>query len=406
MNTILFVDDEPMVLDGLRRMLRGMRGDWEMEFVASGHDALKLLAGRHFDVIVTDMRMPVMDGCQLLNHVKEFYPQVVRIVLSGQSDKDMVLRSVGPAHQFLSKPCDPEILKATITRVLSMRNLLHDEALIKVIAGIESLPSLPQLYSEVIHELNSAEGSLNKIGEIISKDSGMSAKILQMVNSAFFGLPRKVTSPVKAVQFLGLDTVKALVLSVKVFSMFSHSDLAQYSVDDLWRHSFGTALCARIIADEENWGQESRDEAFTAGLLHDIGKLILVDKFPEECLKVVSRINREIHLCDAEREVFGITHAQVGAYLLGIWGLSETIINAVAFHHTPGACPEPPPDALTAVYAANIIESGRSPEESKPGTGLDDEYLKRLGLSGRIRIWRSRCAERQEGEDACQGPVC
>ncbi len=405
MKRILFVDDESMVLDGLRRMLRGMRNEWEMEFAASGHEALGILAGRQFDVIVTDMRMPGMDGCQLLNHVKKLHPQVVRIVLSGQSDNDMIMKSVGPAHQFLSKPCDAEILKTTVARVCSMCNLLDDEALIKVVSGIESLPSLPQLYSEVVDEVNSAEGSLNRVGEIISKDSGMSAKILQLVNSAFFGLPRQVTSPVRAVQFLGLDTIKALVLAVKVFSMFSRTDLADYSVDDLWRHSFEAGLCARAIANMEKWGQELMDEAFMAGLLHDVGKLILADKFPAECLEVLMRINQATRLCDVERDIFGTTHAQVGAYLLGIWGLSEPIVKTVAYHHTPCVCPTPP-NSLAAVYLANIFERKRpSGAETESVPELDADYLERLGID-RVAIWRRLCAQTDGEDDACQGSIC
>jgi putative nucleotidyltransferase with HDIG domain len=407
MKRILFVDDESMVLDGLRRMLRAMRNEWDMKFVESGHEALETLAGGKFDVIVTDMRMPGMDGCELLNQVRRHYPQVIRIVLSGQSDMDMLLRSVGPAHQFLSKPCDAETLKATVVRVCSIQNLLEDEALIKVVSGIESLPSLPKLYSEVVSELNSAEGSLNRVGEIISKDSGMSAKILQLVNSAFFGLPRHVTSALKAVQFLGFDTVKALVLTVKVFSMFSRDDLEEYSVDELWRHSLGTGLCAREIARGEEWGQEETDETFMAGLLHDIGKLILVEKFPEECRELVKRTHHNVNLYEAERQVFGTTHAQIGAYLLGIWGLSEPIIKTVAYHHIPGLCPEPRPNVLAAVYMANIferkslcsLETGSVPE-------LDAEYLRRQGIADRVTLWRSFCAKSDGEGDACQDTVC
>ncbi len=401
MKRILFVDDESMVLDGLRRMLRGMRNEWEMEFVASGHDAMEVLAGRQFDVIITDMRMPGMDGCQLLNHVKDLHPRVVRIVLSGQSDKEMVLKSVGPAHQFLSKPCDAETLRATVVRVCSMRTLLEDEALIKVVSGMESLPSLPQLYTEVVSEVNSADGSLNRIGEIISKDSGMCAKILQLVNSAFFGLPRQVTSSIKAVQFLGLDTVKALILSAKVFSTSSHSDFAHYSVDELWRHSLGTGLCAKAIAKMENWGQEVIEEVFTAGLLHDVGKLILVDKFPAKCLEVVKRINDETHLYEAELDIFGTTHAQVGAYLLGIWGLSGEIIKAVAWHHTPSSCPSPFPSVLAAVHLADFFDCERpSSLEVKSLPQLDIQYLDSLGITDRVSTWRTLCAERQGEGDA------
>jgi HD-like signal output (HDOD) protein/CheY-like chemotaxis protein len=407
MKRILFVDDESMVLDGLRRMLRGMRNEWEMEFVPSGDDALRSLAGGQFDVIVTDMRMPGMDGCQLLNRVKELYPDVVRIVLSGQSDMEMVLKSVGPAHQFLSKPCDAEILKATVSRVCATRSLLEDEALIRVVSGMESIPSLPELYSQVVEEVTSAEGSLNRIGEIISRDSGMSAKILQLVNSAFFGLPRQVTSPVKAVQLLGFDTVKALVLSVKVFSMFSRSDWQAYSVDSLWAHSLGTGLCARAIAHQEKWGQELVDESFMAGLLHDIGKLILVEKRPLECLEVIKKISNGTSLHDAERDIFGTTHAQVGAYLLGIWGLSEPIIKTVAYHHTPCICPGASPGNLAAVYLANIFERKRL---CGAGMGsapkLDSQYLESLGIADRVTRWSSICGEMGGEDHACQDPVC
>jgi putative nucleotidyltransferase with HDIG domain len=406
MKRILFVDDESMVLDGLRRMLRPMRKEWEMEFAESGHEALKILAGRQFDVIVTDMRMPGMDGCQLLNHVKELHPQVVRIVLSGQSDMEMVLRSVGPAHQFLSKPCDAELLKTTVARVCSSRNLLEDEALVRVVSGIDSLPSMPKLYSEVMDEVNSEEGSLNKVGEIISRDSGMSAKILQLVNSAFFGLPRHITSPVRAVHLLGLETVKALVLTVKIFSMFSPSDLAGYSVDALFRHSLAVGLSARNIAIIESWEQERVDEAFMAGLLHDIGKLILADKFPALCRKVLERIdgaNSRIH--DAELYILGTTHAQVGAYLLGIWGLSEPVIQTVAWHHTPGKSPCREPNSLTAVYTADMLEN-ESAAESEPPLEFDTGYVERLGIADRVEIWRKLFQKRQGEDDACQNSFC
>jgi HD-like signal output (HDOD) protein/ActR/RegA family two-component response regulator len=406
MKRILFVDDEPMVLDGLRRMLRGMRKEWEMEFAESGPEALRILDNKQFNVIVTDMRMPGMDGYQLLNFVKDRHPQVVRIILSGHSDREMVLTSIGPIHQFLAKPCDAETLKATVTRVSSMRDLLEDEALIRVVSGIESLPSLPKLYCEVMDEVSSEEASLDKVGEIISRDAGMSTKILQLVNSAFFGLPRHITSPVRAVHLLGLETVKSLVLSVKIFSMFSLSDLAGYSIDELFRHSLAVGLSAKNIAILESWEQEKIDEAFMAGLLHDVGKLILAEKFPAQCRKVIERIdgaNYRIH--DAELDLFGTTHAQVGAYLLGIWGLSEPIIQTTACHHTPDKSPSGRPDTLTAVYVANIFES-KSWGEWQSLTEPDTEYLEKLGIADRFEIWRQLCQKRQGEQDACQDSIC
>ena len=186
---ILFVDDEPVLLDGLKRMLRGMRDQWEMTFAVSAEAALEIIKCKPVDVVVTDVRMPGMDGVQLLSQVRDLYPQIVRIILSGTNDKDLIFKSIGSAHQYLSKPCEGETLRATISRACTLRGLLDDKSLVSVVSGIESLPSLPALYEEVVEEANSPNGSLNRVGEIISRDVGMSAKILKIVNSSFLGCP-------------------------------------------------------------------------------------------------------------------------------------------------------------------------------------------------------------------------
>jgi putative nucleotidyltransferase with HDIG domain len=359
MKKILFVDDEPKLLEGLQRMLRTKRREWDMTFVTSASDALAAMEKEPFHILVTDMRMPGMDGSELLKKVEEFHPQVVRIVLSGHTDKEMILRTVGPAHQYLSKPCDVEALKATLSRACSLSDILSDAGLVRVVSGIESLPSIPSLYSEVLQEINSPEGSLNKVGEIITKDFGMSAKILQLVSSSFFGLPTHVSNPVRACQLLGLETIKALVLSVGIFSQFSKS--RDFSVDALWEHSMSTALLARDMAVKANLGQDSVDDAFMAGLLHDIGKLILMDKTPEEFRQICELANStNCSALEAEQRVLGTTHAQVGAYLLGIWGLPEPIVEAVAWHHSPKNRHGGTLDTITAVHLAETQESGNA----------------------------------------------
>ena len=290
---ILFVDDEPMLLDGLRRMLRGMRDQWEMTFAEGGGAALEILKNKPVDVVVTDMRMPGIDGVQLLSQVRVLYPQIVRIILSGTTDKDMILKSIDAVHQFLTKPCDPDTLKTTIARACALRDTLTEKSLVNVVTGIDSLPSLPDLYTEVVKEVNSPNGSLNRVGEIIAKDVGMSAKILQLVNSSFFGLPQHVATPTRAVNLLGLETVKSLILSVKIFSQFGNSDLPGYSISSLWDHCMATGSIAKAIAKEKGMAPEGPDEAFTAGLLHDVGKLVLLDKLPEKCRR--DQRNGEFH---------------------------------------------------------------------------------------------------------------
>ena len=380
---ILFVDDERKVLDGLQRMLRSMRSEWEMQFAVSGQEALEILKDKSFHVVMTDMRMPGMDGCQLLERVKNLHPHVVRIILSGNSDKDLTLNSAGLAHQFLSKPCEPETLKTTIARACAMRELLEDEYLVNVISEIESLPSLPSLYQEVVEEVNSPDGSLARVGDIISNDVGMSAKLLQLVNSSFFGLSTRVSSAVRAVNLLGLETVKTLILTIKIFSQFDRAGLPCYSISGLLDHSISTGMLARSIATQEHLGQNQIDEAFMAGMLHDVGKLILLDKLPERCLEISDACNSSAcQLWEAEQKVLGTTHAQIGAYLMGIWGLSESIVEAIAFHHCPGKCSNISFGILSIIHLADSAEHC---EHGKKSTKrLDPCYLEKLGIADRL----------------------
>ena len=184
-NTDTFVDDEPGILDGLRRLLRSYRNEWEMSFASSGQEALAIVAEQSIDAVVTDMRMPGMDGSQLLNELARCHPEIVRFVLSGYSDDEMIIKSVGTAHQYLSKPCDSDLLKAALSRALSLRKLLHEERLLALVSGVSSLPSLPEVYLEILETLRSDGASLRKVGETISRDPAITAKVLQLVNSAF-----------------------------------------------------------------------------------------------------------------------------------------------------------------------------------------------------------------------------
>jgi putative nucleotidyltransferase with HDIG domain len=336
MRRILFVDDDPGAVQELKKMLKPMSNEWEMEFAVSGEDAMNFMAESPFDVIVSDMHMPEMNGVELLDAVMECYPETVRIIHSGHSDKEMVLQSVKSAHQFLMKPCDAETMKYTIERTCRLRDLLRNEALKKIVTGIKNLPSLPSLYNLIVAEMQSPEASLKKVGHIISQDVSMSAKILQLVNSAFFGLPQKITDPQQAAVYLGIDTLKALVLSIHVFSSSTEdAESCGFSLVKMWRHSLRTARLARDIARAETSDGKAAEEAMIAGMLHDIGKLILL-KVPRQYEQVMDFI--ETTGCDsaeAEYTIMKTSHAELGAYLLGLWGLPDNIVEPVAFHHNP-----------------------------------------------------------------------
>ena len=393
---ILFVDDEPMVLKGLQRSLRKLRDEWEMTFTSSSKEALDILNSGSFDVIVSDLRMPEMDGMQLLVEVKNKHPQVVRIILSGQVEQESTFKSVQVAHQSLSKPCDADILKHTLNKLFGLRNLLEDESIKRIVSQTETLPSLPEVYTEVIGELQSQEPSVKKIAEIISTDMAMTAKILQVVNSAFFGLVRKISNPKDAVMLLGTETIKALVLSVKIFSEFNQKKFTWFNFDELFNHSMSVSMFAQTISKKEQLDQNLVNNSLMAGMFHDLGKLILVTNFQKPYQKVLTEVGKtRQNLWDLEYEMFGTSHAEIGAYLMGLWGLEYPVIEAIAFHHRPGKSLSNSTGLLTAVHFGDAFDRFKngavdlnSENELKQ---LDRGYLDNLGVAGRINDWQTVC---------------
>jgi HD-like signal output (HDOD) protein len=398
---ILFVDDEPMVLKGLQRTLRKMRDEWEMTFASSSKQALDILGSETYDVIVSDLRMPEMDGAQLLAEVKNKHPEVVRIILSGQVEQETTFKSVQLAHQSLSKPCDADILKHKLNKLFALRNLLADESIKRIVSQTETLPSLPAVYTEIISELQSPDPSVQKVGDIIVNDLAMAAKILQVVNSAFFGLVRKISNPKEAVMLLGTETIKALVLSVKIFSEFNQKKFAWFNFDDLFNHSMSVSMFTQTITKEEHLDQNLVNHSLMAGMFHDLGKLILVTNFQAPYQKLLTEARQtEQNLWDLENDFFGTSHAEIGAYLMGLWGLEYPVIEAIAYHHCPGKSLSNSTGLLTAVHFGDAFDRLRNDgNDQDSGNGwrqLDRGYLDNLGVADRINNWQSVCNELTE----------
>ena len=393
MKNLLFVDDEPKVLQGLQRQLRSMRNEWDMNFAESGQKALEFMSGHPTDVVISDMTMPGMDGSQLLTEVARCHPNTVRIVLSGHAEREAVLRLVGPAHQYLSKPCEAEELRNAIARAFALRDLLCNEQLKQLATRVKCLPSLPALYQQLNEEFSKEDPSVERVGEIISRDIGMTTKILQLVNSAFFGLPQPINHPAEAVLHLGLTTVRSLVLSLQVFSQFDQKACPGFSLDALAHHCWMTGVSARRVAHAERKEVKVQDQCFLAGLLHDVGQLILVGGLPAEYQEVLTVAKtRNVHTWEVEQERFGASHADVGAYLLGLWGLPNPIIEAVAMHHRPAMCVVPEFSPVIAVHVADALMHQLPGVNSElPPPQLDLARLDQLGLADRIETWRELC---------------
>ena len=372
-------------------MLRPWRSEWEMVFVTSAREALDRMDQQPFAVLVTDIRMPEMDGTELLARVRTQSPKTVRIALSGHSSQEVAIRTVGPSHQFLSKPCDPDSIRATIQRACALREHLADERLQKVVSGLASLPSLPALYTRILARLQASNTSVAELGELISQDVAMTIKILQLVNSSYFGLPHRVATPADAAVLLGIETMKALVLSAGIFS--SHGQTGRRLIDALSRHAHRVGALGRRIAETEHASRQLSEQVFVAALLHDVGKLVLWDSFPAEYARLMECADvRGQPTWMLEEQAFGATHADVGAYLLGLWGFTDEIIEAAAFHHCPGRCLARAFGPLAAVHAANVLEhEGHAPGGA--GVELDTGYLTELGLVDHLDAWRQVCLD-------------
>lgn len=390
MKRVLFVDDEPRILEGLQRMLRTQRNVWEMNFAGSGEEALALMEAAPYDIVVSDMKMPRMDGAMLLEIVREKYPRSLRIVLSGYTELEASYRAVPVAHQFLLKPCDADKLRIAIERGTLLIDLLANKALATTIGSLQELPSAPQTYMELRTELGSEEPSIKRIVAIIEKDVAIAAKVLQLVNSAFFGIPREVTDIQTAVTLIGSNILHHLVLSIEAFRAFrSGRPIPGFSLDAFDSHSQLSARIASALVQKESLSKG----LVIATLLHDIGKLVIAERAPDHLAQALAVSRRENQpLYAAEEQLFGVSHAEVGAYLLGLWGLPFPIIEAVAHHHRPERANSEKMDLIIGVFIADqlakYLESPSDKSSAPQIPELSLRLLESLHLAEKLPEWQ------------------
>ena len=387
MKRILFVDDDDLLLEIYKVLLSGEEGRWEVSTASGGAAALKLMEARSFDVIATDMHMPGMNGAELLNAVVKRYSQTSRIMISGVSDQAEVARALGFTHQFIAKPVELDALQAMLARLEGLDAFLNNEKLKSLAGQLRVLPSFPRLYFEIMKAIEAPETPLDTIDDLILQDPALTTKILQIANSAALGMPEKIQDPRDAIRQLGLNTVRSLALSAHVFASFTPAQKLNFPMETLWGHLLACGDTARLIMQLEDATPSEMEAAYTAGILHDIGKLMLADSLPDEfqtALMQAATRPEPFHVI--EQEIFGATHAGLAAYLLGLWGLPATIVEAVAFHHTPEKSTHGKFSPLTAVHVANALE-----HEMDGGNGnVNEEYLASLGVATKLEVWREK----------------
>ncbi len=395
MKNILFVDDDEQFLDGLKVLLHRRRKEWDMHFAANAREALDIMSSQEFDIVVADMRMPGMSGADLLAEVQRLQPGAVRIILSGYSELRASYKAAKPAHQFLSKPCRFEDLVAAIERVIRLQRVLSDPGVRQTVSGIGALPALPDAYIRILDELRKPEPSIQVLGDLVARDVGISATLLKLVNSSFFGFFQNVTSPRRAVTLLGTETLKGLVLGAHLLAGLDLAQFAPFALERLWDHSLRTADFARRIAEVEGLPRSEQEECWCAGLLHDTGKLVLATERKADYVRVLDETLRGKLLVEAERDIVGSSHAEVGAFLLGLWGVSENVVEAVFDHHNLERSGLPGFSPAVAVHVADRLEHEQAGDaDAGLYPSLDTAWLESRGLTERLAVWIEACAEK------------
>lgn len=391
---ILFVDDEPKVREALDRMTRSFADEWDTKFIGSGAEALEALGESSFDAIVTDLAMPEMSGADLLKEVAHRHPKTIRIVLATMSDQPLVMECASLTHQFITRPCEEDELYSSITRAWDMEAAVRHERVSKIVDRMDRLPCLPDLYLRLVEKMQDPECSIDDVAVIVAQDISMTARILKLVNSAYFGLRRRVSSPQEAVNYMGLDTVKALVLSINAFAQFEKVPLGGITLEALWNHSLMTAGFAKTIAREEGLDGRRIDEAFVAGMLHDAGKLALAANFPDDYARVVATSEHDdVDNLAAEESIIGGTHSDVGGHLLGLWGLPGAVVDAVTWHHDPLGCADQTFNALACVHAADVWSHASDPGDPHK---IAEAYYERIGKDDCLGYWRDACLQPED----------
>ena len=386
MNRVLLVDDEPNVVQGLTRMMRCVRDEYETRYALNGAEALKIMAEWPADVVVSDMRMPGMNGVELLNRIAVEYPEAVRLILSGYTDREVIMQSAVVAHQFLSKPCDAQTLVHTLRRAASVRSLLKEPAIRNAVGRTMQLPCLSSTYDNLMVVLGTAGCTAADVAEVVSKDVVLTAKVMQLVNSGFFGAVRRVDSIVDAITCLGIDVVRALVATIEAFDGFK-ATFDDNQIRGVFRHSLRVAELARSIAAFEGLSLGEQEDALLAGMLHDIGKLILARAYPERYTEAMLSDGELWPDQALERYTIGASQSEVGAYLLGLWGFQIHVVEAVAFHDRPDACRAPVFSLTTIIHTANTLADAPIDNPLQGSFRLDYEYLRCVGKLDQVSAW-------------------
>jgi len=349
--SILFVDDEKSILTALDRLF--FDSDFEVSLAESGEEGLKILESQPIDVVISDMRMPVMDGHQFLRKVKERFPWTTRIILSGYASENELFETIidGSSSLYLLKPWVGAEFKDKIGRIFEAREMYRSLSILEFANKLENLSMISGVYNSVCR-LIEQDADVSAIARVIETDPTVAASVLRVVNSAFYNI--KTGSIIQAITYLGLPVVKSIVLSCNLLQTV-RIQVPPFNLSRLARHATHTNMLTAAIYTKL-LGKRLPDNLATAGLLHNIGFVMFLHYFPEKCKIIIQKHLQSgnlLSLSALEKETFGITHTELGGHLLDWWGLPYPIVECALFQATPLHSAVIEIEAVAAVHLAS-----------------------------------------------------
>ncbi len=379
---VVFVDDDEFITSSLKRGLRSLKDIWEINFFNDSLNAFEFIQENPCDVVVTDMLMPNLDGSKLLAKVYECKPQTIRMILSGQADKELLYRASLFSHAFMAKPFSSETVIKAIEKATRLRQSFMNSALINSLTQQQALPSPPMLYHRLLALLNDDKSTIDSITHLVEQDVSVSSKLLQIINSAYFGLSREIISVSEAIRLLGVDTIRSLFFTITLFKQYKGAGGETSLIDNIYQYSLSISHLSTLIAQRHRLDLEAANVCKTAGLLSQIGLLVLADRFPKELDQLKKMVqNEKIDIYNAEELLLHRSHCVIGAYLMSIWGLPDEIVEAILYSYSPTELIHDPAIVpISVVHLATWLAAQKHPAFYNKYIQVDEPYLHACGF--------------------------
>lgn len=387
---ILFVDDEKKVLSSLKRLFYNKKEEWKMDFVLGGRDALKQVREIEYDIVISDMHMPGIDGAYLLEQIQTISPYTLRFILSGYSDIDLVKKTLKVTHKFFHKPCPKDKLEKIINRVVFLRKLLPDKSLREKINQIGVLPCNPLIYAMLVEALSKSD--LKRFQDTLYYDVCMFLNLFKIIMNSFFVEAKGIYSFFKLLHNIDLSIMETVFLSQEIFLNYSDFMFKDFSINEIWRHSRLVAYLSKAIAQSFYKDYKFIEDCFIAGLLHDVGILLMLLIFKERYLNFLKNNFYKSDFEKKEIDEFKCSHALLGAYLVGIWGANVNIVEAIAFHANPSLIKKKKLSPLSIIHFAGIFAfKNLNPLVGKSDINVDFGHYENIVSYATLKMWKNIC---------------